>query len=358
MLNKHILFVGLQNDYGIVGRGPSLEAHYFLPAIREVLLDVTVLWLENIGYPQDSENVQQEIVQHAERIKPDYAIFFPFKDELKYETLEQLKKMTHTICWFSDDQWRFELHSKMYAPYFTTIITTDKFSLKKYRALNCKSVIKSQWASPVTGSENKVSSFVNQVCFVGAKNLTRDWFVDRLERAGISVVCYGQGWKNGKISFSEMTEVFATSTIVLNLSNSLTRSADVLVFILQRFIEVLAGRNPFSLPIAGSIKKIVGYLKFYYLGKKSSEQLKARTFEIPAARGFQLCQFALEIDDYLIPGKEIVLYSTLEECIKLVRYYLENQEEREQIRENGYRAAQNNTYVSRVENIFAELERK
>ena len=83
--------------------------------------------------------------------------------------------------------------------------------------------------------------------------------------------------------------------------------------------------------------------------------MNGRTFEIPGSGGFELSQFALEIEDYLVPGQEIGLYGTKDELIRQLRFYLANDEERKRICENGYRRTRNHTYQARFKEIFSRI---
>ncbi len=80
-----------------------------------------------------------------------------------------------------------------------------------------------------------------------------------------------------------------------------------------------------------------------------------RNFEIPACGGFQLGHYAPSIEDYFIFGKEIAIYSNIDELKKQVGYYLENEQERERIRTAGYKRAENHTYKDRFEEIFRRI---
>ncbi len=83
--------------------------------------------------------------------------------------------------------------------------------------------------------------------------------------------------------------------------------------------------------------------------------MNARTFEIPGSGGFQLGQFALEIEDYLIPGKEIVLFSNIDELKRQIIYYLNNDSERKLICENGYKKVRSCTYENRFREILEKI---
>jgi spore maturation protein CgeB len=66
-----------------------------------------------------------------------------------------------------------------------------------------------------------------------------------------------------------------------------------------------------------------------------------RVFDIMAAGGFVISNYQLEIEELFEIGKEIVVYDTLKDLKEKIRYYLEHEEEREQIAYNGYLKVKN-----------------
>ena len=61
-----------------------------------------------------------------------------------------------------------------------------------------------------------------------------------------------------------------------------------------------------------------------------------RVFDILACGGFCLTNYQPEIADLFEDGKELVMYTDMEDMVQKARYYLENEEERRQIAQAGY----------------------
>ena len=57
--------------------------------------------------------------------------------------------------------------------------------------------------------------------------------------------------------------------------------------------------------------------------------------DVLAAGGFLITTYQEEIDEYFENGKELVIAHTPEEMIELTAYYLEHEDERKTIAENG-----------------------
>lgn len=205
--------------------------------------------------------------------------------------------------------------------------------MRKYRNIGYKNVILSQWASFGSNEDIdfKTIRYKYNVSFLGGVNSYRKWLINQLKKAGIMVECFGTGWGNGRVTFDEMGEIFKTSKINLNISNS--ANYDI--------------RYVFS-----SLRSVKEFLK----SKKRIEQIKARNFEIPAFGGFQLTIYIPFLEDYFKIGREVAVYSSFEDLLLKIRYYLENESIRSKIAYKGYRKTiQKHTYLHRLKKIFKEL---
>lgn len=62
-----------------------------------------------------------------------------------------------------------------------------------------------------------------------------------------------------------------------------------------------------------------------------------RALDIMGCGGFLLTNYQPEIAENFVDGKEVVMYTSIEDAVMKCRYYLEHEEERKQIAANGYR---------------------
>jgi spore maturation protein CgeB len=345
----------LRYDYGNPQRGESLEKAAFVPALSSCA-EVYPFWLEEHGFPDDLEGLQRAIIAEAERLNPDLLFFILMRDEIRISTLEALSRRWRTANWFCDDQWRFESFTRFVAPALTYSITVDKFSLPQYQALGCKKVILSQWAGSYAPMDEIPSGFDYEVSFVGGRNSAREWYVHELKKANLEVACFGAGWSAGRVSFAEMKTIMRRSKICLNLSNSQPRDVSYARYVRRRAAAAALGISAGPDGYGPSLRRAAVGLSNLYRSAKRVEQIKARNFEIPAWGGFQLSQFALGIEDYFIPGREIALFSNTDELVRLVSYYLANDEEREAMRIAGNRRAAEHTYENRMQALIERIE--
>ncbi len=64
-----------------------------------------------------------------------------------------------------------------------------------------------------------------------------------------------------------------------------------------------------------------------------------RLWDILGAGGFVLTNYQSEVPEYFEVGKDLDIFASEEELVEKIRYYLEHEEEREEIARNGYQKA-------------------
>jgi len=67
-----------------------------------------------------------------------------------------------------------------------------------------------------------------------------------------------------------------------------------------------------------------------------------RVFDILSCGGFCLTNYQPELAEYFVDGEDLVMYSGMEDLVDKVAYYLEHEEERQQIAWNGYEKLKSN----------------
>lgn len=73
-----------------------------------------------------------------------------------------------------------------------------------------------------------------------------------------------------------------------------------------------------------------------FLSRRNNDTYTRRCFEIPAAGKLMLCEYTDDMNSMFKADEEAVYFSTKEEFITKIKYYLENEQERKRIAENGY----------------------
>ena len=87
--------------------------------------------------------------------------------------------------------------------------------------------------------------------------------------------------------------------------------------------------------------------------------LPLRMFDIMGCEGFLLTNYQAEIASLFEPGRDLVVYESFDDCLKKAGYYLEHEDERRTIAENGYRKiCAHHTYDHRIAEMFEILKRE
>ncbi|MFA5276314.1 MAG: glycosyltransferase [Candidatus Omnitrophota bacterium] len=154
--------------------------------------------------------------------------------------------------------------------------------------------------------------FEFDVSFIGKRYGWRPELVKTLNRSGIKVKCFGDGWENKALSQEEMVRLYSRSRINLGFSG-------------------------------------VGYAK-------NVKCLKGRDFEVPMNGGLYLTQENPELNLVYEVGREIVVYRDARDCVDKIKWLLNNPDEAEKIREAGReRALKDHTWEKRFSDVFRLL---
>ncbi|OWA36249.1 hypothetical protein B9G55_10410 [Saccharibacillus sp. O16] len=324
---KKVMTVMLNWDYGIKERGISGEFSWFYKNFEEMDVQVQPFWFDE--YLKDGTHLESDLLKAVENFQPELIFFVPYTDQFSVEFLKKLKTKCTTAAWFGDDHWRFDNFSSKYANAYTYCLTTDPWSLHKYKELGAQTIL-TEWAAQLGEPINidEEIEYKHEISFIGGYNEIRGWYIRELKKLGIEVECFGANWPNGRVTEKQMNDIFRTSKINLNLSNSV--NYDI--------------RSIFSSP-----KSFARWVK----SKKRSEQVKARNFEIPLAGGFQLSQYALGLERHFVIGSQIAVFTSPEECAKQIIYYqLHEQERLNMLRTSYVHVLENHTYRKRLEEIL------
>jgi spore maturation protein CgeB len=328
-----VLYIDLEFYYGIEARGANIIGQDGFKAGFETLgCEVTPFYYDS--YLKNIRQLQVDLLIFADQVQPDLIFFSLFQDQLEHETLLKLKEKYVTINWFGDDQWRFNSFTQYYANDFTWCVTTDLFSIEKYKALGQENILLSQWGVVDTHELLPAHEcYKYDVSFVGGYHPYRAWFISQLEKQGVSVVVFGYGWPNGPLSVKEMNKLFNESRINLNISNSNSLDIRYLTYSIKSFLV--------------SFRSI-----------KNNSQIKARNFEIPYFNGFQLSDYTPTLEQYFSIGQEIACYTNPDEAVLQINYYLENNDLRESIKKAGkQRASKEHGYSNRLREILKKINK-
>lgn len=343
-----LLYVGMTYDYGQPGRGFSYEYVNFLDTLRhmpafEVAHFPVDVHLRNEG----REGMNDALLRAVADFKPALCIFVLFTDEIASGTIEKISRTggVTTLNWFGDDHWRFLPFSRHFAPSFHWVVTTDSAAVAKYRALGCRQVVKSQWGYNHHLVARRDAMKELDVTFVGQVHSRRREIVGQLRRAGIDIRCWGRGWENGRLGQEEMIAMYRRSRINLNFTESSVVAG------WKPVVKCLLNRRADDTLHLNRPGRMFDHARSLVTAR--GPQIKGRNFEIPGAGGFLLTSHADNLDEYFAPGREIAIFSSVDDLISQIRHYLAHPDERERIRAAGHaRALRDHTYERRFLDIF------
>lgn len=370
-----ILYTAMKHDYGDPARGgDSFEQHNFHDSLvgmgHDLLHYDAVAGAKRLGAVKNTQRLR-EIVD-AE--KPDLLFSVLFTDELDRNTFRHIsdETTTPTVNWFCDDHWRFDDYSADWAPCFNHVVTTAASAVPKYHALKGAHAIKSQWAAnPFTYRRDADAEMKHDVSFVGLPHGNRVAIIDVLKSAGLNVELFGLGWGHGRIDQARMIEVFNTSRINLNLSNSSTvqgrrhRPADIEADPRLHRLASLPRVGRYAAGVYRRARRIEqrffpprpeSALKPSDIDLGPAQQIKGRNFEVPGCGGFLLSGEADNLADYYQPGQEIETFATLDQLIEKARHYLAHDDQRRAIADAGHqRTANEHTWCHRFHDVFSAI---
>ncbi len=312
-----VLCVFGKHQYGDPARGTGTEYRAFMPALHRLGHQTVHFESWNPTCRRDYVELNRALLDTVECERPDVMLVVQRNYEIWLETLQIIRARgdVATICWTTDDSWKYREVSRFIGKAYHAMTTTYPEVIPRYHRDGIAHVLLTQWAASAETLQEPlpVTACRYPVSFVGTAYGNRPARLAELLAHGIEVVCFGHGWGNGPVPAEQIPRIIRESIISLNFANS-------------------RGRN----------------------------QIKARTFEVPGAGGFLLTEEAAGLEKYYSPGREIVTFSSMPDFVAKIRYYLAHPVERDAIARAGFeRTRRDHTYDSRVQEAldFAQAAR-
>lgn len=205
----------------------------------------------------------------------------------------------------------FPYNGKIYATFFDLFYTNAAFTkneqYKQARLLGFAASIKHHYYIPEI--ERKFD-----VVVVGGCRADRIPIVNEL-RKHFKVGVFGSGWENseGVVSGEDLVKAINSGKIYLSFA-----------------------------------KTMAGFMN-----------VKVGLFEAIACKSFVITDYMEELENYFKIDKEIVCYQSIEELVRKISYYLENENERLEIADNAYQRFLNeHTYEERWNRVLRDIYEK
>lgn len=325
-----ILLACMKHTYGDPTREYSYEYFNFYQVLKQMGHEVELFDYMSELQTLGKEGMNRKLLARAREWQPAVAVFSLYTDQFDPQAVNALREHTRTFCFFHDDTWRVE-YSRYWARHFDFFSTPDLYGEMKYRELGLPNAIYFPF-----GCNERIFRKLDvpkkyDVSFVGGWHPYREWLIERIRKAGISVEVAGYRWPAGEIDQEGMVKLFNESRINLNLSNSASWDARYL---------------------ASSPRALINRAR----SKKNIEQMKARIFEVNGCGAFQLSYFVEGLANCYDIDREIGVYADADDLVEKVRFYLAHSELRESIATAGHeRTLSEHTFAGRFSKVFQRM---
>ena len=237
--------------------------------------------------------------------KTNSIIYLPSAFEFYFDIhfLEKLRKENFLAMFAGEIETNYESLIQYYAQATDLVFFSNFTSQSVLRQIGINSMPYWGWWNPEDYQnldnieKNLDVSFMGQVL----DKTGRQSFINYLLENRINIETFGLGSKNGLISEKEKVKLYKRTKINLNLSGVTEKT------------------------------RLTGKFGIH----RRSKQFKINLFEIAFCGGFVLSEYVPGIENLFEIGKEIDVFSDKHELLEKVKYYLEHEEERENIARKG-----------------------
>lgn len=340
MPNKKILFIsnGILNEkenslylFEAFKRLPNciIKIEYLFNTKPRINLFYKIFY--KLRVPLDLNNLNQRILKKIKLFLPD--ILFIVKGNNVYpSTLKYIKLnyKTKIVSWSQDDMYNMINRSFFYTlglKYYDLIVTQKSYNISELKKIGAKKVYFQNKAFCLKNHRPflKISpKNIIDVLFIGSAEKERFEYMNFLAENDINIEIHGNGWDKKMYSSHHKNLVFKKEKIGDEYRKTISSCKIALCF----------------------------------LRKMNRDLQTDRTFEIPACGSFMLAERTTEHIKLFKEGKEAEFFSSKEELLKKIKYYLKNTYIRNQIAKAGYKRVlkDKQTYDQRVLDILKVID--
>lgn len=258
--------------------------------------NVSIVYLDEMKNNLGDKKTKDEILLLVQEKAIDSSILMYEEADLTF--LSKLRELSYLVYFSTDDVTLFDKTTRYIGQVVDLVLSFDLIdpSIYSYYGINSKFF-------PACYNENLYKPLDLEkdidISFIGIRYKSwRDEYITYIENSGFKIETYGLGTKN-YISYEELPNIFNRSKINLcfNGSNQLNEITD-------RMFQ-FKGRNP----------------------------------EISLCGSFLLTEYFVGLEKIYVIGEEIDVFYDKETLVEKIKFYLDNEEERNRIAQNGYRKA-------------------
>lgn len=297
-------FLKLGHNVSKFAIGDYLKSQTFLVKLQNKFLIGPIL-----------NKINRDLIQCIKIEKPDL-IFIYRGNAIFAETIKKIKKFGILVFGYHNDdpfskKHPFYLfrHFRKSIPYYDHIFVYRQKNLKDYEKIGYISttLLRAYYLSENHFPIEKLltDKYKCDVIFVGHwENDGRDEYIKTIIDEGINFKLYGPEWERSKY---------------------------------YKFFEKKLGYEIESLSIKDyNLALNSAKIALCFLSKLNNDSYTRRNFEIPATKTFMLSEYSDDLNSLFQKGVEAEYFRNKKEMIEKIKYYLQNEEEREKIALNGY----------------------
>ena len=189
-----ILCVFGKHQYGDPSLGIGTEYAAFIPALKKLGHEVLHFESWNRSYYSNYADLNLSLLKTVEKESPDLLLSVQMNYEIWLETLKAIKDKGDiiTICWTTDDSWKYKEVSRFIGKAYHCMTTTYPEVIPKYYEDGIPNVLLTQWAA---NSEDFMTPLPAEKCryqisFIGSAHGDRKRRISLLQKHGIHVSCF------------------------------------------------------------------------------------------------------------------------------------------------------------------------
>ncbi len=255
------------------------------------------------------------------------------------------------------------------APAYDFCLVTERFRLADYKAIGANPIYCQEAANPNVYHPRDVPRDLG-VVFLGQCYGERPAYIARLVRAGVPVRVWGPGWltprdpRTASERWLYRLQLLASREGIRTALGKLRRGSRPAGDKAAQGVALppgvagppLSDREMVEMYSRAKITLGFSAVGDALPGTERVLQVRLRDFEAPMSGAFYLVEYMPELEEFFEPGKEIACYRDAGELVALARYYLEHDDERERIRQAGYRRAlAEHTWQKRLSTSLAAM---
>jgi len=281
-------------------------------------------FLRKIGFPNDPSNANQKIISTIKKIQPDI-LWLDKAITIKPETIKNIKKISKRIKivgYSPDNMGRFINRSFYFTrslKFYDHFYTTKSHGVKEFKKYGVKKVFfVNNSFDPHTHKKiflnKKKNRFKASVGFIGTWEKNRAKIMNFIAHSGINIKWWGSVSNRHYL----LQKLYHDDNIT-------------------KFNSTLLGKdytkaiNSFDIAIC-------------FLRKDNKDFQTTRSVEIPACGTFMMAERTKEHQSLFKEGVEAEFFSSKEELLEKIRYYLENKDKRNQIARAGRKRCEKSGY--------------